>query len=408
MYNVLFISNMFPIEMRNNYHDYRLIQGGENITFIQQSLIEGVDDNREAPCSIINKLLIKKDAKGRRVIKKSEWSHAEGAKDVSFAYLNIPGFSSNLIYYAAKPYIRKAIKNNKNQNLLVIAYGLTNYTLQALSYTKRKSNAMTTLIVPDLPQHTKKQDGSGLTNIKNSITNYITQKYEQKYLKDVDLLLPFSIKMVPALNYSGTYHVFEGICTDSFSMIQPEKLFDKEKTVLYGGGLHGKYGLDILLDAFSLIDDSNIRLVLCGDGSYVSEIKRRVALDQRIVYLGRVPRKRLLSLQLGADVLVNPRSGKQVFSDYSFPSKNMEYLSSGVPFIGFHLGGIPAEYDPYINYPENESPQSLAKKIIEICGEHNSAARKTAFLAREFVLKNKNKDVQAKLILDYASEFFNS
>ena len=169
MYSCIFISNMFPLHTSSYYEKFGLVQGGENITFIQKSLIEGIDNNIKAPCTVINKLLVKKNA-GRRFIKKTEWSHSAGAKDVSFPYINYPVFSSNLIYYAAKPWLRKAINEKKNDKLLVIAYGLTNYTLQALSYAKKKQNAVTALIIPDLPEHTKDQSGTGMLKIKNIIS----------------------------------------------------------------------------------------------------------------------------------------------------------------------------------------------------------------------------------------------
>lgn len=404
MCRVIFLANMFPEDTQAAYSEAGFVRGGENITFIQRSLIEGLDGILPEPCTIVNKLLVKSGR--RRRVPKTEWSHAAGARDVSFSYINLPGLSSNLLFSAGKPWLKRAIRDAGDAKRLVIAYGLTNYTLRALSYAKRRGGAVTALIVPDLPENTKDSKAAGLMKIKNRLTDRITASYERRYLQDVDLLLPFAEKMVPALSFRGKYRVLEGVCTDVFSAITPEKLFENEKTVLYGGGLHRKYGLDILLDAFGQIRDDRLRLVLCGDGTYVPVIRERAAADPRIVYLGRVPRQRLLALQAGADVLVNPRSGTQVFSDFSFPSKNMEYLSSGVPFVGFRLGGIPAEYDPYIHYPADESPQSLAAEIMTVCFDRNESARQTAAQARDFVLNRKNKDVQARMILDAAAAFF--
>ena len=38
---------------------------------------------------------------------------------------------------------------------------------------------------------------------------------------------------------------------------------------------------------------------------------------------------------------VNPRQNNEEFTKYSFPSKTMEYLASGVPVVAYKLDGIP-------------------------------------------------------------------
>ena len=285
---------------------------------------------------------------------------------------------------------------------ILLAYGATNHNYQALAYAKKKRpDIKTGLIVPDLPENTKKYGVNPLLDLKHNLTNRLTNRCFERCGKYIDVFFPFSEHMCSALQCEQRYSVLEGVATDTFAGIQPQRIFDPDKKiVLYGGGLNKSYGLDILLEAFAQISDPDYRLVLCGKGDYVSEIQKAMEQDTRITFLGTIPRKDLLAYQLGADVLVNPRNNKQIFSMYSFPSKNMEYLSSGVPFVGFKLGGIPDEYDPYISYPEEESAYALAEEIIRVCGDGRETALNKASAARKFVLERKNKFSQAQRMYD--------
>ena len=123
--------------------------------------------------------------------------------------------------------------------------------------------------------------------------------------------------------------------------------------------------------------------------------------DSRIVYLGRVDRAEVLALQRNATVLVYPRQNNEEFTQYSFPSKNLEYLSSGVPLVAYKLDGIPDEYDEFIAYPECDSPEALAHEIIEICNMPHEDRIAKGKKAKDFVFKNKNKVTQAQRIIEF-------
>ena len=126
--------------------------------------------------------------------------------------------------------------------------------------------------------------------------------------------------------------------------------------------------------------------------------------DSRVIFLGRVDRKEALALQRGASVLVNPRQNNEEFTRYSFPSKTMEYLASGVPVVAYRLDGIPSEYDRYINYVPDNSPQALAGVITDVLNRSAEERRLEGACAKRFVLGEKNRVRQAKRILDFLSE----
>ena len=106
-------------------------------------------------------------------------------------------------------------------------------------------------------------------------------------------------------------------------------------------------------------------------------------------------------MQKNATIIVNPRQNNEEFTKYSFPSKNMEYLSSGVPVIAYKLDGIPDEYDDYILYPEDNSSDGLYKKIKSVLDMSEEERQSVGEKARCFVVENKNKNRQAQRIFEF-------
>lgn len=191
--------------------------------------------------------------------------------------------------------------------------------------------------------------------------------------------------------------VLEGICTEEFPSVGVRE--DGKKTVFYAGILHERFGILKLVEAFRQIEYENYHLVICGFGDSQDEIREASRQDHRVQFLGQLPRSEVLKHMLSASVIVNPRGNNEEFVKYSFPSKNIEGLSSGIPFIGFKLAGIPDEYDEYINYPEKETVDSLAKKIREVCDDVDGMYAKKAASAKKWVIEKKNPRVQAEKML---------
>ena len=106
-------------------------------------------------------------------------------------------------------------------------------------------------------------------------------------------------------------------------------------------------------------------------------------------------------MQTEVTVLVNPRQNNEEFTKYSFPSKTMEYLSSGVPVVAYKLDGIPDEYDEYLNYVEDNSAEALANKLIEICEMTQEERNAIGSKGQKFVLENKNAIAQTKRIVEF-------
>ena len=104
--------------------------------------------------------------------------------------------------------------------------------------------------------------------------------------------------------------------------------------------------------------------------------------------------------ELRATLLINPRPTNEDYTQYSFPSKNMEYMASGTPVLTTKLPGMPQEYYPYVYLLEDESAEGMAKALKEILSKPAEELSQKGSETKKFVMEQKNNISQAKRLLD--------
>lgn len=175
---------------------------------------------------------------------------------------------------------------------------------------------------------------------------------------------------------------------------------DGRRVLLYAGGLETQYGLDALCNAFRRIRKPGEELHLYGSGSYVETLKTLSVEVDGIFYHGVVPASEVVMRELEAELLVNPRSPEGEYTKYSFPSKTMEYMASGVPVVMCRLPGMPGEYGRYVYLFEDGSEEAIAAKLRELLDLPPQELWEKGAAAKRFVMEEKNNIAQAKKILD--------
>ena len=394
---ILFMSNLYPKENEDEIRSKMRFNMYDAANVLQWNIINGLVENNVEHLSLVNLLPVDswpqyfKDP----FIKEIKFGEDKSFKGISVKFCNVKYIKRFFIWKSFKKEIKKWQKETKNDNhRIVILYSLQSVFMKSVEKLKKlDKNIKVFAIVADLPEFSASS---------NSIIRKITLKCGINNKLDlIDGYVLLTRQMSDKLNIKKPYIVVEGIApqaNDELSVLK-EKNSDK-KTILYSGSMNIKYGIATLLDAFSKIKDENYELVLCGLGNAEGEIKKHCELDKRINYLGKVPRDEVLEMQRKATVLINPRQNNEEFTKYSFPSKNLEYLSSGVPLIAYKLDGIPDEYDDYIMYPESNSIEDLANCIERICSLSEEDRKQIGDKAKKFVSENKNYIVQTKKIID--------
>lgn len=363
----------------------------------QWNLLNGL--NNTTSIDIINILPVGTYPKHykRLFLKTNKWMWKENKDNLEIGAINIPGLKQYLIYKKVKKEIKTRLSNSKRVSNIVI-YSTYLPFLKAVYKLDRRVKI--TLIVTDLPEFYDLSKVGILRKILRKIYNY----FIYKYLSRIDSFVLLTEQMKKPLKVGERqYIVVEGIADTENIDESNDNLFYKKndtKIILYTGTLHYQYGIKSLLEAFMLIKNNDYELWICGSGEAEDEIKKLLFEDKRIKFFGFLAKDEVKKLQQKATVLVNPRPNEGEYTKYSFPSKTMEYMTSGKPVIMYKLDGIPDEYDEYLYYFNGTSPENIATKILEVCEQSEQELILFGQKAKNFVVDNKNEIIQAKRILN--------
>ncbi len=205
-------------------------------------------------------------------------------------------------------------------------------------------------------------------------------------------------QMSQRINSKKKYIVLEGHVDTR--MEKKENCLGKKadkKICIYAGGLYRKYGVEKLVQAFKRLEIDDAELHIYGDGDYADELRKNK--NKSIIYHGIVSNEEVIQAEIQATLLINPRPSNEEFTKYSFPSKNMEYMASGTPVLTTKLPGMPKEYNRYVYVFEDESIEGMIETMKKVLNKPREELHKKGMLAKKFVMKYKNNDVQAEKVI---------
>lgn len=311
----------------------------------------------------------------------------------NYQFLNAVFFKlytrERVCYKALKKYCNNNITKEKI-NIFIYCTHIP-FMKAAIRIKKEFSNVRICLIVTDLPEY--KNDL--MPRWKKFILDYDTHVSENIY-NSIDCFVLLSEPMVGKLIFKNQpYKIIEGLYSSSAQISKKTKTESGDKTIFYSGTLARRYNIMTLVHSVIAMSDKNIKLLICGNGACKDEIIELSKVDNRIAYLGELPRQEVLQLQVDADLLVNPRTNEGDYTKYSFPSKTMEYLASGTPTILYRLDGIPEEYYNYCFSLTDDSQEVLTKEIERILALPKVERDAFGSKAKNFILSNKTAKAQA-------------
>lgn len=391
----VFLSLMVPQELADEVKQNSSNNMADAANALEHNLMEGFTANLPTPPKVINALPIGSYPQyyKKAFIKRSIFHLCGRTDHENTGFCNIKFIRNYFIERSVYRSLREYCESKKGEVVLCIYSASAEFLSAAEKLKKKYPNVMVCDIIADLP---------GMTNLsskKSALLQWFIDykaKKSLRRLEAVDCFVLLTKQMADYLHISKPYCVVEGIASKSQSIERKE---NSKKTILYTGTLHQKFGVMNLVNAFNQIESPDYRLVICGIGDSEKAIREATEKDSRISFLGQLPRSEVLEWQKQATVLVNPRRNNEEFTKYSFPSKTMEYLSSGIPVVAYKLDGIPDEYDAYIQYVEDDSIESLKKKLIEVCELSDEERQNLGSAGRAFVLTEKNSTIQVKKIV---------
>ena len=403
--DILFLGGLFPKEKEKEIleNSKGYVQIAANV--LQQGIVLGLDSNCKGQARILNSLYVGSFPCSYRelFIKTYPFSHTDGAKDINVGYLNLAGITRITRFLSLKPFLKKWVAENNGKKKVIIAYAATATFTGLLKYVKKRNrNIITCLVVPDLPQY------MSMAHLQSPLYKMLKWFEVKLIMRDssyIDGFVLLTEQMKNALKIKVPHTLLEGVASDIFENIEDNPQNSDIKKVLYTGDLSSKYGIIDLINAFKQLPEENCRLIICGTGNTEELLKRESLKDKRIEFKGLVTREEALGLQKSATVLINPRPNNEEYTKYSFPSKILEYLSSGRPVISYKLDGIPEEYfDHMYTIDEGEGEEVILAELKKVLSKAEEELSEKGRKAREFVLAEKNAAVQTKKIIEMIVE----
>ena len=228
-----------------------------------------------------------------------------------------------------------------------------------------------------------------------------TTRLNKSFISSFDSYVLLTEQMNPVINTKHKpYIIMEGLADSNITILPSvSSKCESEKSILYAGGLHERYGLKMLADAFMRTTNPSYKLIIYGSGPFVQELQEDAKKDSRIDFRGVAPNAEVMKAEYKATILVNPRPTTEEFTLYSFPSKNMEYMSTGTPLLTTCLPGMPKEYHQYVYLFEDETVVGFYEKINFLLSLSEEELSQKGKKAQKWILENKSNIVQTQRII---------
>lgn len=331
--------------------------------------------------------------------KKRVWkSESEVVDNINFHYISfVNGRFSRYVTQAksAAKFIAKWNKQSDDEKVIIVDSLLAHISSPIQKFAKKKK--ITTIgVVTDLPYYV-----SEMTTKKRDFRSFFQNIYDKKTYKNLeryDKYIFLTESMNGVLNRKNApYIVIEGISDTENRDNTPQA---KTRVCIYAGGIYEKFGVFRLAEAFSKLD-TDWELHIYGAGPDTDRLIKFCNNLKNVKFMGSVPQDKIVDEERKALLLINPRPSNEEFTKYSFPSKTMEYLSSGTAVLSTRLPGIPKEYYNYLYWFDGETVEQMSKKIGEVISLDDESLISFGCAGKEFVTQSKDYISQGNKIASF-------
>ncbi len=188
-----------------------------------------------------------------------------------------------------------------------------------------------------------------------TVNNSIAALYKQKFKKELVVL-----RNIPSLEYMES-------TTVNFSFTTNKKIL-----LVQGAGLNPNRGLEELIQAIPLIDDTFI-LVIAGSGLIIDDLKKQSAalLNNRIFFTGLLTPPQLQQLTKKAWCGFSLDKPLNINQQCSLPNKLFDYIAAGIPVITSNITEVAAIVNEYRigKIVDNITPQAIAAAVTSFAAD---------------------------------------
>lgn len=314
-----------------------------------------------------------------------------------FRYINLPFIRE--IFISLQVLIIYLVKGLKKNKIIVIQYNLNlKFALPLFILEKIGILSFVPIVLDLYPLDRVRKN-----NIRN-IFNEINFKLQTFILKNIKKSIVINENIINDFRLKSSLIIEGGVSKkDCFNEILIKNKTNK-KIIVFTGGIDSINGIDFLIKTLEKVKNKNYELHLYGTGELVEFVKIEAEKNKKIKYMGYKKNEEILEIQRAADFLIIPRKKSFLNLRYTFPSKLFEYMLSGTPVICTNIPGLTEEYKENLFIADTENEIEFAKIIDEVLFISEDKLKEKSKKAKEFIIKNKNWDIQAKKIINFLSE----
>ncbi len=307
-------------------------------------------------------------------------------------YLNITVIKQ-LLYPLVTYFKAKSLTKHED---VVFAYDM--YPTQGipLSWLKKFVGGKTICLLADL--------SLGGVRKENGFRKFLRKLFDRSTLQNIkkcDYFIVLNENAAKVYAPHSRYFVMDG-GIEPTEYIKITKGWDgKEKNIVYTGALVDYSGIMNLIKAMSIIKSKDIVLDIYGGGALEQSVEEIASRSKNIRFHGVVSNEDAIKVQQTSWLLANPRPVKNAIAQVTFPSKIFEYMMSGRPVLSTRLNGFSKDYENLLFWVDNGDPQTLANMIDLLDDKSNDELKNTAERAKNYLLKNKTWEHNAKNVYDF-------
>lgn len=239
---------------------------------------------------------------------------------------------------------------------------------------------------------------AALANTYFNIGFFLTKKnnglliLNERFIEKLNINTPFYKTRIGINTYNNDFRI-----TKTHSSIS-----DKRK-LLFAGTINNENGVGLLIDFFEKYKEHNFQIDFYGSGDMEDKVIKLSEIDGRIKYHGRIPNEYLIKKLIEADYLINLRDPDGLSADYSFPSKLINFMTTGTPVICNRFPGLDEKYEKYLILIDDYSIEKLSSKLLSL--NENKYDINIGTSAIEFTKKNNNWGIVTEEVINFINKF---
>ena len=294
-------------------------------------------------------------------------------------------------FLSAKRQAKKLLSKMNLKDCIILTDTLNPYILNSSTSLAKKYNLPIIGICNNTP--------SGIHNTGKSYTTFLLSMADD---------LSGYIAMTSGLNdlyneRSRASLILEGVNESKY------KEFDTKeygKYIFYNGSLEEKYGVYDLIKAFNELNREDLKLVITGYHNFEeSKFSSAIMGNPNIIHLGMLDADKILSLENGALMNVNPCPYTEDFDRYLIPVNMLDYLASNTITVSVKNNRLQKYFDEdciWVNSSDEEDLVNGMKKALDMKKDEKNKIVKKATMDMN---KNYSMAIVNKKIILFLKQF---